>query len=194
MFNYTLKQKLVIKFSQKIMPLLCIFIPSNRLITRLWKFLGVKLGVGSVVTTDTRINVPFNLEVGNFSVINGFILSRDKVFIGNYVNLQLDSYIFTQSHDVHNAGNLSIYKAVKIDDYCWLGPRSMVLQGVHLKKGAVVAANSVVTKSNKEHYDILAGTPAIVKSKRVLFDNKYREDAIDTLHQNLYHHFQHKVE
>ena len=193
MFNYTFNEKLIIKISQKIMPLICVIIPSNRFITKVWKLLGVKIGRGSIITTDTKINVPFNLEIGKFSTINGFILNREKVIIGDYVELLLDVYISTQSHDLKNAGHLSIYQPVRIEDFCWLAPRSMVLQGVHLKKGTVVAANSVVTKSNLEEYDILGGTPATVKSKRVLFNDKYKEDIIDISKHNIYQYFQHKV-
>ena len=193
MFNYTFKQKLTIKFAQKIMPLICTLIPSNRLVTQLWRFLGVKIGKESIITTDTRINIPFNIEIGSFCTINGFLLSREKIIIGNYVELLLDVYLSTQSHNLYSAGHLSIYKPITIESFCWLAPRSMVLQGVHLKKGTVVAANSVVTKSNKQQYDILAGSPAIVKSKRILFDEKYKENLIDSSSQNIYHYFQHKI-
>ena len=193
MFNYTFKEKLLIKFSQKFMPILSTLIPSNRLITIMWRLLGVKVGKGSIITRDTRINVPFNLEIGNFSIINGEILNREKVVIGNYVEMLLDVYLSTQSHDLKNAGHLAIYKPVIINDFCWIAPRSIILQGVHLKKGTVVAANSVVTKSNNNEYDILAGIPAKVISKRKLFDEKYKENLIDSKRYNLYQYFQHRI-
>lgn len=193
MFNYTLRERLIIKFSQKIMPILSLLSPSDRLITRIWIFLGVKVGKGSLITRSTKINVPFNIEIGTFSIINGLLLSREKIKIGSHVELLNDVYISTQSHDLYNAGHLSIYKSVEIQDFCWIAPKSMILQGVTLKKGTVVAAASVVSKSNDNEFDILVGIPAKVRGKRILFDDKYKENEVDILETNLYQHFQHKV-
>ncbi|MFC1790584.1 acyltransferase [Patescibacteria group bacterium] len=46
----------------------------------------------------------------------------------------------------------AIQELVKIGDYCFIGPRVVILPGVTLGKGAVVGAGAVVTK------DIAAGT------------------------------------
>ena len=46
-----------------------------------------------------------------------------------------------------------------IDDYVWIGIGVIVLQGVHIGKGAVVCAGAVVTKDVGE-YEIVAGVPA----------------------------------
>lgn len=46
-----------------------------------------------------------------------------------------------------------------IGDYVWLGPRCMVLPGVTVGEGAVVAAGAVVTK-NVEPYTLVGGVPA----------------------------------
>lgn len=193
LFEYTFKERIIIKISQKIMPIVSVLCPSNRLVTKIWKLLGVQVGKGSLITKDTKINVPFNVEIGTFSVINGNLLSREKIQIGSHVELLNDVYISTQSHDLYSPGHLSIYKPVIIEDFCWIAPRSIILQGVNLKKGSVVAAASVVSKSNQEEYDILVGTPAKVKGKRILFDDCFREDVIDIEESNIYEYFQHKV-
>lgn len=52
-----------------------------------------------------------------------------------------------------------------IDDYVWIGVGAIVLQGVKIGKGAVIAAGSVVTK-DIEPYSIVAGVPAKVIGKR----------------------------
>ncbi len=46
-----------------------------------------------------------------------------------------------------------------IDDGVWIGMRAMVMPGVTLGEGAVVAANIVVTK-DVEPYAIVGGNPA----------------------------------
>lgn len=46
-----------------------------------------------------------------------------------------------------------------IGDGVWLGMRSMIMPGVTIGEGAIVAANSVVTK-DVEPYSMVAGSPA----------------------------------
>ncbi|MFA0498290.1 CatB-related O-acetyltransferase, partial [Vibrio sp. 10N.222.46.A1] len=61
-----------------------------------------------------------------------------------------------------------------IEDGVWLGMRAMVMPGVTIGEGAVVAANSVVTK-DVAPYSIVGGSPAKVVKYR--FD----ESVIDEL-------------
>jgi acetyltransferase-like isoleucine patch superfamily enzyme len=37
-------------------------------------------------------------------------------------------------------------RSIVTDDYVWIGTRAMVLYGIKINKGAIVAAGSVVTK------------------------------------------------
>jgi len=53
----------------------------------------------------------------------------------------------------------SIHKPVVIEDYAWVATRAMILPGVTIGQGAVVAAGSVVTK-DVEPKSIVAGNPA----------------------------------
>ncbi|WP_287620933.1 acyltransferase [Parabacteroides sp.] len=50
---------------------------------------------------------------------------------------------------------------VIIDDNVWIGEKSSIMPGVHIGKGVIVAANSVVTK-NVPPYCVVAGVPAKV--------------------------------
>ena len=51
--------------------------------------------------------------------------------------------------------------AVTIDDMVWLGMQTIVLKGVHIGKGAIIGAGSVVTRDIPE-YAIACGVPARV--------------------------------
>ena len=50
---------------------------------------------------------------------------------------------------------------VIIGDNVWIGEYSLILKGVHIGQGSIVAANSVVTKDVPD-YSIVAGNPAVV--------------------------------
>jgi virginiamycin A acetyltransferase len=52
-----------------------------------------------------------------------------------------------------------VYKKTYIDNDVWLGVNSVLIQGVTIGQGAVVGANSVVTK-NVPAYAIVGGVPA----------------------------------
>ena len=61
-----------------------------------------------------------------------------------------------------NGGNESICRgSIIIDDDVWIGYRSTILSGVHVSKGAVIAAGAVVTH-DVPPYAIVAGVPARV--------------------------------
>ena len=49
----------------------------------------------------------------------------------------------------------------KIGDGCWIGSRAMIMQGVELGEGAIVATGAVVTQ-DVPPYAIMAGVPAKV--------------------------------
>ena len=53
------------------------------------------------------------------------------------------------------------HRPVVIEDNVWIGEYSLILKGVRIGKGSVVAANSVVTK-DVPPYSIVAGNPAVV--------------------------------
>ena len=52
-----------------------------------------------------------------------------------------------------------------IDDNVWIGARAIILDGVHIESGSVIAAGSVVTK-NVEKNTIVGGNPAHFIKKR----------------------------
>ena len=67
-----------------------------------------------------------------------------------------------------------ITKKVTIEEDVFIGSNSVILPGVKLGRGAVIAAGSVVTK-DVEKYAIVAGNPAEFKKRR------FSDDVIDYL-------------
>jgi acetyltransferase-like isoleucine patch superfamily enzyme len=56
-------------------------------------------------------------------------------------------------------------KGIVIEDDCWIAANSIILDGVTIGRGSVVAAGAVVSKSVPP-YSVVAGVPArIIKSR-----------------------------
>ena len=159
MIKYNLRQKIQIKIAMYVMPILTKILIFHKLNTIIWKFLGVKVGKNSIIRTGTYINAPFKVEIGNNTIIHGHLKSRGGIIIGNNVEFVENVTISTQSHNINSKNFEAIYKPVIIEDECWLSLNCVILQGVILKKGTVVAAGAVVTKSTEE-CGVYAGIPA----------------------------------
>lgn len=85
--------------------------------------------------------------------------------------------------------NLDIieYKPIEIGNDVWIGTRSIIMDGVTIGHGAVIAANSVVTK-NIPAYAIVGGVPAKIIKYRFpeekiekLLVSKWWEKSIDKI-------------
>ena len=60
-------------------------------------------------------------------------------------------------------------KPVAIGDDVWIGTRAIILPGVRIGRGAIVAAGAVVTRDVNE-FDIVGGNPARVIRSRLRRD------------------------
>lgn len=84
---------------------------------------------------------------------------RSGLSIGNNVSVSPEVMILGGTHDVNAPRFNDIAGFVTVEDHVWIGARAMILPGVTLGRGAVVAAGSVVTK-NVPPLTIVAGVPA----------------------------------
>lgn len=129
------------------------------------------------VGTDVKIYNPFrvdlgkNIEIGDYSLINQncTFLDTGPIKIGKRVLIGPDVKIYTAVHDIDYKkrylcidGKYQIQTSeqeVVIEDDVWIGGGAIILPGIHIGKGAVIGAGSVVTKDVNEN-EIVAGNPA----------------------------------
>lgn len=137
-------------------------------------FSGIKIGRGSVIHTGLRLYDPRNIVVGEDTIIgeNAVLDGRDRLIIGNHVDIASEVMVYNSQHNVHSETFESESLPVVIGDYVFIGPRAIILPGVSLKKGAVVGAGAVVTK-DVEEYTIVGGVPAQVIGKRKVTELHY---------------------
>lgn len=113
------------------------------------------------------------LTIGNHSNIGPFnyIGCSGKITIGDRVMLGPRVSIYAEDHVFYNA-EISIKEqgvkkqAVVIEDDCWIASNVIILAGVTIGKGSVVAAGAVVTETVPP-YSIVAGVPAKLIKKRI---------------------------
>ena len=104
------------------------------------------------------------LELGDKTYINhdSEIRCREHISIGNNVSISYN--VLIQDSDYHTMyqedGTLKPQTLpIVIEDDVWIGANAIILKGVTLGKGCVVAAGAVVTKSAPA-YSLVGGNPA----------------------------------
>jgi maltose O-acetyltransferase len=137
----------------------------RRINTYYWKSRLLSCGNFTVFDLNVEIYNPSFISFGaNCSVNEGVIIQsceKAKVDIGNNVTLSYRSMILTGGLELKNTTTLKTHKTngVFIEDDVWIGAGSIILPGVRLAKGCVIAAGSVVTKDVDKNA-IVAGNPA----------------------------------
>lgn len=140
-----------------------------------YKFFGMKIGKGSTIHMWASFFNPKNIEIGEDTIIgdHSFLDGRDKLKIGNHVDIASSVMIYNSEHDLSKEDFSAITEPVEINDYCFIGPRVTIMPGVKVGKGAVVAGGAVVTK-NVEDYKIVGGVPAKEIGERPIKNLNYK--------------------
>lgn len=151
------------------------YIPSHTIRLLLYRTLfRIKIGEYSSIHWRAEFNQPAGVSIGHNTIIgnDAFLDGRMKNFlsyrkehgaplkIGNNVSIAGEARIYTMEHDIDSPDFSETGAAVVIDDYAVIGTRVMILPGVHIGKGAVVASGAVVTK-DVAPYTVVGGVPAI---------------------------------
>ena len=137
-------------------------IPSHTV--RLWFYrrcLRLEIEPDSYIFMGAWIDTRGNFQMKRNSVINQKcrLDNRGGIFIGENVSVAAEACILTADHDFRTPDNVGRQRPVVIEDFAFVGTRAMILPGVTIGKGAIVAAGAVVTRSVAP-YTVVAGVPA----------------------------------
>ncbi len=153
---------------------LILFRPTPRWALNNWrifllKLFGAEIGKGSRVLPSCKVWAPWNLTMGQYSVLadNVDCYSMAKINIGSHVTVSQRSFLCTGSHDITSLKKPLITFSIKIEDFVWICSEAFISPNITIEEGAIIAARSVVIK-NVNEYDIVAGNPAKFIKKRII--------------------------
>ncbi|MCL4262481.1 MAG: acyltransferase [Anaerolineae bacterium] len=113
---------------------------------------GLRIGNNSAVGAYSFIGAQGGIEIG------------DNVIMGPRVNLHAENHIYEDlGLPIRLQGETR--QGIIVEDDCWIGSGTIILDGVHIKQGCVIAAGSVVTKDIPA-YSVVAGVPARIIKHR----------------------------
>jgi maltose O-acetyltransferase len=114
---------------------------------------GVYFGRGNRISLGDRSGLGKNVMLGQDAAVT----------IGNDVMVGPDVIVYTANHRFDGPGPIreqgSDFSPVTIGDDVWIGARVIILAGVTIGHGAVVAAGAVVTKDIAPR-TVVGGVPA----------------------------------
>lgn len=133
------------------------------------RVLGVELGSGAGVHLGCYVwffgpgamRRDRSLIIGEHSRINRRCVldARGPLRIGANVSISPEVVILTTQHHPDSPDFELEVRSTVIEDHVWIGMRAMIMPGVTVGRGAVVAAGAVVTK-DVEPLAVVGGVPA----------------------------------
>lgn len=143
------------------------YVPSHIFRGIVYRLAGMKIGKGSTIHMWAGFFQPKNIRIGVDTIIgdNAFLDGRDKLTIGDHVDVASSVMIYNSEHNLKSEEFEATEEPVEIGDFCFIGPRVIILPGIKIGRGAVVAAGAVVTRDVSE-FAIVGGVPAKVIGER----------------------------
>ena len=137
---------------------------------------------GKWVNIDKGATFADDLKLGHGAGIGARCQIPSGVTIGRQGMMGIDVLMFTTDHRHDDVtvpmglqGRTEI-KPIVIGDDVWIGSRSLIMKGVHIGNGAIIAAGSVVTK-DVPPYEIWGGNPAHFLKSRL--EKALKQDKTD---------------
>jgi acetyltransferase-like isoleucine patch superfamily enzyme len=151
------------------------YIPFHSARKLIYSLYGIEIGAKSYIHMGARFNEPWRVKIGEGTIIgnNAFLDGRADLTIGNHVDMASEVLIYNAEHNLKDPEFGAIQEPVVIGDYVFVGPRAIILPGVKIGEGAVIAAGAVVT-SDVPNYAVVGGVPAKFICERQLKEYHYR--------------------
>ena len=143
------------------------YLPSVHLRRAFVRLAGAKLPKNVRFFEGVHIRNPKGITLGEGCSIGTRVLldGRQGLTAGKSVVFGYECIIWTLNHDYNDINFQTKGGPVTIGDYAWICSRAIVLPGITIGEGAVVASGAIVTK-DVPPYAIVAGIPAKIVGER----------------------------
>lgn len=151
------------------------YIPFHNVRKIFYILAGIEIGKGSTIHMWANFFMPKNINIGQDTIVGDhiFLDGRAKLKIGNHVDIASQVMIYNSEHDLDSTTFKAREEKVEIGDYVFIGPRVIILPGVKIGNGGIVAAGAVVTKDVPD-FAIVGGVPAKIIGERKNKDLHYK--------------------
>ena len=117
----------------------------------------IQQGVTLVHTRRLSVGRHWGVNTGVYINCLGGVSIGDYVLIGNNVTISSGRHVI-EGADPPIFARPSVPDPIVIEDDVWIGANAVIMPGITLARGTVVAANAVVTRSTAP-YAVVAGVP-----------------------------------
>lgn len=192
----------------------------SRDIQNRYRFKDVKIDNGCSINERTHIkphvHILSNTTLNNCIIDSYSYVGRNCLVqnaqIGKFCSIANDVFIGLGTHPIHLLStstlfyrikntlgiklmekdlNFDEYQKISIGNDVWIGARAILMDGISVGDGAIIAANAVVTK-NVPPYAIVGGVPAKILKYRFdeeqvtkLLESKWWEYPLDKIKQKI---------
>jgi len=132
----------------------------------------------SVMSPNRRVSFGHRVQLGPRCTIQTDVSFGDSVLVAGEV-----AFLGRHDHRTDIVGS-SVWGSgrgqnagIKVQDDVWIGWRAIILDGVTVGRGSVVAAGAVITKDVLP-YSVVAGVPAKEIAKRFTDEQSQQHEAI----------------
>lgn len=138
------------------------------------KLLGMKVGrnvkiyEGFHIRNAKGISLEDGVSIGPKVLLDG----REGLKLGKSVTIGYEAIIWTLNHDYNDIHFCVKGGPVEIGSYTWVCSRAIILPGIKIGKGAVIASGAVVTRDVGD-FEVVAGIPAKVIGHRLEKEYQY---------------------
>lgn len=133
--------------------------------TLLWRPVLGKCGRGTVIDHRVYFKYPWLVNIGkDVSINHGAefypgMVEYAEIHVGNRVRIAPNARLHAAGHNPDHPTLAETAESIHIDDDVWIGAAAIILPGVRIGRGAIVAAGAVVSR-DVAPMSIVAGVPA----------------------------------
>lgn len=148
---------------------------------RVWCCRHIFKKCGNITTVDREayFGNGRDIEMGDFSGIGAHCSLPNDLIMGTHIMMAPRVTIMSENHCTSRTDipmceqGYQPRRPVRIEDDCWLCTGAIITPGVTIRRGTIVAAGAVVSKSFPE-YSVLGGNPArVIKNRKDNNDNNH---------------------